>query len=140
MKWSHAALNCRDVERTAAFYCRWLGFAPAAGFPVGDSKILFLRRGDAYLELFQAGDGMPGGDGPTSAGTLRHIAMQTDDIDQVLATMGPQAHISLGPLCFDEFIPGWRTVWMKDPDGTIVEISQGYQDQLPSGGADAQRH
>jgi glyoxylase I family protein len=25
--------------------------------------------------------------------------------------------------------PGWRTVWLADPDGNIVEISQGYTDQ-----------
>jgi glyoxylase I family protein len=138
MKWSHTALNCRDIDTTADFYCQWLGFTRAASFPVGDSKILFLRNGDAYLELFQAGDGTPGGDGPTAAGTQRHIAMQTDDVDQVLAAMGPQAQVSLGPLCFDAFIPGWRTVWMKDPDGTVVEISQGYRDQI-AGGADGDR-
>jgi glyoxylase I family protein len=30
---------------------------------------------------------------------------------------------------FDAFIPGWRTVWVADPDGRIIEISQGYRDQ-----------
>ena len=29
---------------------------------------------------------------------------------------------------FDAFIPGWRTVWVADPDGNIVEISQGFKD------------
>jgi glyoxylase I family protein len=140
LRWSHAALNCRDIDATAEFYCRWFGFTRAATFPVGDSKIVFLRKGEAYLELFQAADGSAGGDGPTSAGTLRHIALQTDDIDQVLAEMGPQAQVSLGPLCFDEFVPGWRSVWMKDPDGTVVEVSQGYKDQTPGGGQDAERH
>ncbi|MET9064726.1 VOC family protein [Streptosporangium sandarakinum] len=138
MRWSHTALNCNDVDVTAEFYCRWFGFSRAASFPVGDSKILFLRKGDVYLELFQAGDGVPGGDGPTAAGTLRHIALQTDDIDEALAGMGPQAQVSLGPLCFDDFIPGWRTVWVKDPDGTVVEITQGFKDQTSEGGADGQ--
>lgn len=136
MRWSHAALNCADIDTTADFYCTWFGFTRAATFPVGDSKILFLRKDDTYLELFQASDGTPGGDGPTAAGTVRHIALQTDDLDQVLATMGAQARISLGPLCFDAFIPGWRSAWMTDPDGTVVEISQGFKDQTP-GGADA---
>jgi glyoxylase I family protein len=40
-------------------------------------------------------------------------------------------HISLGPLAFDAYIPGWRTVWITDPDGVIVEVSQGYTDQDP---------
>ena len=30
---------------------------------------------------------------------------------------------------FEDFIPGWRTVWVADPDGNIVEISQGFVDQ-----------
>jgi glyoxylase I family protein len=38
--------------------------------------------------------------------------------------------ITLGPISFDAFIPGWKTVWVKDPDGNIVEISQGYTDQV----------
>jgi glyoxylase I family protein len=36
--------------------------------------------------------------------------------------------VTLGPLDFDGFIKGWRTVWVSDPDGTIVEISQGHKD------------
>ena len=30
---------------------------------------------------------------------------------------------------FGAFIPGWRTAWVADPDGIIVEISQGFVDQ-----------
>jgi glyoxylase I family protein len=32
-------------------------------------------------------------------------------------------------LDFDDFIQGWRAVWVADPDGNIIEISQGYVDQ-----------
>jgi glyoxylase I family protein len=43
--------------------------------------------------------------------------------------MGAEARVTLGPLDFGDFIPGWRTAWVADPDGNIVEISQGYTDQ-----------
>jgi glyoxylase I family protein len=43
--------------------------------------------------------------------------------------MGEDAKITLGPVNFDDYIPGWRTVWLADPDGRIVEISQGFTDQ-----------
>jgi glyoxylase I family protein len=59
----------------------------------------------------------------------RHIAFKVDDVDAKLAEMGSDAQVSLGPLSFDDFIPGWRTVWVTDPEGNIVEISQGYTDQ-----------
>jgi len=46
-----------------------------------------------------------------------------------LAEIGNNAKVTLGPLEFDEVIPGWRAVWIADPEGNIIEISQGYQDQ-----------
>jgi len=49
-------------------------------------------------------------------------------VDATLTAMGAAARVTLGPLSFDDFIPGWRTAWLADPEGNIVEISQGYTD------------
>ena len=68
------------------------------------------------------------GDGPHYAGG-RHLAFKVNDVDAKLAEMGDAAKITLGPLDFSAFIPSWRTAWVADPDGVIVEISQGYVDQ-----------
>jgi glyoxylase I family protein len=43
--------------------------------------------------------------------------------------MGSDAVITLGPLSFDAFIPGWKTAWIKDPENNIIEITQGYKDE-----------
>ena len=43
--------------------------------------------------------------------------------------MGGDATVTLGPLDFGAFIKGWRTVWVADPDGNVVEISQGFTDE-----------
>ncbi|MCB5180068.1 VOC family protein [Streptomyces antimicrobicus] len=140
MRWSHVGLNCADQKTTEDFYTRYFGFARARVVDLGDTQIVFLRRGDAYLELFPAGAeparradvGVPpavaGGDGPQAPGRIRHLAFQTDSVDAFLARMGDAADVTLGPLDFDDFICGWRTVWLRDPDGVIVEVSQGYQD------------
>ena len=69
------------------------------------------------------------GAGPESPG-YRHLAFQVEDVDAKLAEMGSEAWITLGPLDFGSVIPGWRTVWLADPDGRVVEVSQGYVDQL----------
>ena len=128
----HIALNCQDMAKTEAYYARYFGFQRARVIPLGDTQIVFLKNGDAYLELFAA-DGTPEsameGDGPHQAGGVRHIAFKVDDVDDVLAEMGDAARITLGPLDFDDFIPGWRTVWLADPDGVIVEVSQGFVDE-----------
>jgi glyoxylase I family protein len=134
MQFSHVALNCRDPHATERFYTRHFGFQRARAVPLGDSEILFLKNGDGvYLELFQGKGQPPGGaaenDGPAHAGGLRHIAFQVDDVDAAVAGLGADAQVSLGPFSFDDFIPGWRAVWLRDPDGNIVEISQGYRDQ-----------
>jgi glyoxylase I family protein len=130
--WSHVALNCADQAATAGFYRRWLGFEQVRSVELGNSQILFLRNRDVLLELFPA-DGErlfdPAQDGPANAGVIRHLAFTTDSVDAFLAELGDEAPVSLGPLDFSDFIPGWRTVWLLDPDGVIVEVSQGYRDQ-----------
>ena len=130
---SHLALNCRDPLATERFYVQHFGFRRARVIPLGGAEqIVFLKCGAMYLELFQAKGDPPGPapekDGPAYRG-VRHLAFQVDNVDAALAAMGADAKVTLGPLDFDAFIPGWRTVWLADPDGNIVEISQGYTDQ-----------
>lgn len=130
--WSHVALNCRDQQATEDFYRHWFGFERARTVSLGEEKIVFLRQGDAYLELFHSTAGallQAAADGPQNAGAVRHIAFQTDDLDAFLTRIGDAVPVSLGPLSFDSFIPGWRTVWLIDPDGVIVEVSQGFRDE-----------
>lgn len=130
--WSHVALNCTDQAVTAGFYQRWLGFEQVRCVELGTGQILFLRNRDVLLELFPAGGERlfdPAQDGPANAGVIRHLAFHADSVDAFLAELGDEAPVSLGPLDFSDFIPGWRTVWLVDPDGVIVEVSQGYRDQ-----------
>jgi glyoxylase I family protein len=132
MRWAHVGLNCHDQQVTEEFYTRWFGFRRARVVPIPDGEILFLRSGDIHLELFPAGAGsgiVARSDGPTEPGTVRHIAFRTESVDNVLAAMGDAAEVTLGPLDFDEIVPGWRTVWLRDPDGVVVEVSQGFRDQ-----------
>lgn len=132
MQWSHVGLNCRDTKLTREFYERWFGFTLARAVPADGAEILFLRKDDVYLELFPAAAaaGAPAlGAGTEVPGTIRHIAFQTADVDAFLKDMGGAADVTLGPLEFNEFIPGWKTVWLRDPDGVVVEVSQGYRDE-----------
>ncbi|MFF9870390.1 VOC family protein [Streptomyces sp. NPDC013953] len=133
LRWSHAALNCRDLEATEEFYRHWFGMRRARAFDVAGARFVFLRLGDAYLELCSlpaqaAPAPEPSADGPHTAGAVRHLAFRTDDVDAFLARMGDAARVTLGPLDFDAFIPGWRSVWLADPEGNVVEVSQGYRD------------
>jgi glyoxylase I family protein len=127
----HMALNCKDAIATENWYVKHFGFERTRVLPLGDDQIVFIRAGQVYLELFQAKGEAPGqpagGDGPQYSG-WRHIGFKVDDVDAKLAAMGDDARVTFGPMSFDDFISGWRTAWVADPDGNIVEISQGYVD------------
>ena len=132
LAFSHMAIACKDPLATERYYTKYFSFKRARVVSLGEEQIVFIRSGDVYLEVFQSKEEAvtPSfeNDGPWFPG-WRHMAFQVDDVDAKLAEMGDDARITLGPLSFDDFIPGWRSVWLADPDGNIVEISQGYVDQ-----------
>jgi glyoxylase I family protein len=128
----HMAIACQDPIVVERYYTRHFGFRRARVIPVGETQIVFIKAGNAYLELFQAKEPLPHArardDGPWYP-EWRHIAFKVEDIDAKLTEMGDEAVVTLGPFSFDAFIPGWRTVWLSDPEGNIVEVSQGFIDQ-----------
>ncbi|MFD7341593.1 VOC family protein [Streptomyces violascens] len=132
VRWAHVGLNCRDQKATEEFYSRWFGFSRARVVEADGSRVVFLRSGPVYLELFLT-EAEPAfdtvNDGPDNPGAARHLAFQVDDVDAFLAAADGELKVTLGPLAFDEFIPGWKTVWVSDPDGLVIEVSQGYTDQ-----------
>jgi glyoxylase I family protein len=133
LKFSQMAMSCRDPIATEQFYTQYFGFQRSRVAPLGNGEqIVFIKLGDMYLELFQAQGNSPASvaeqDGPKYP-AWRHLGFQVDNVDLKLSEMGNDARITLGPLNFDDYIPGWRSVWISDPDGNIVEISQGYIDQ-----------
>jgi glyoxylase I family protein len=132
---SQVAITCDDPIVTEKFYVKHFGFKRAriAKLPDGD-QIVFIKMPDSafYLELFKAKETSPvpapSNDGPQYP-SVRHLAFKVDNVDAKLAQMKDDAKITLGPLDFDNYILGWRTVWIADPDGRIVEISQGFVDE-----------
>src|SRR5947209_15171952 len=114
---SHVAISCQDPLAIERFYTRYFGFKRARVIPLGEDQIVFIKCGSVYLELFRAEGERPvpaaGGDGPHTPG-WRHLAFQVDDVDAKLREMGTDAQITLGPLDFKDFIPGWYTAWVSD--------------------------
>ena len=129
----HMAIACNNPLVVEKFYCDYFGFRRARVIQLEDgNQIVFLKAENSYLELFKAKEERPA---PHAAedgawySEWRHIAFKVPNIDAKLAELGNEAHISLGPFDFDAIIPGWRTVWVADPEGNIVEISQGFVDE-----------
>ena len=128
----HISLTCANPLLVEQFYTKHFGFRRARVVYLGEQQVVYIKNGNAYLELFQKEAERPSppinGDGPHYPG-WRHIAFKVDDVNAKLSELGDEGNITLGPLDFSDFIPGWRTVWISDPEGNIIEISQGYTDQ-----------
>lgn len=132
---SQVAITCKDAIATEKFYTKHFGFrrARVAKLPDGD-QIVFIKMGDSafYLEIFQAKEESPippaQNDGYPFP-SVRHLAFKVENVDAKLAEIGDDAKITLGPFNFDDYIPGWRTVWIADPDGRVIELSQGFVDE-----------
>jgi len=132
LHFSHIALSCKRPLETELFYTKHFGFKRARVIPLGEDQIVFIKKGAISFELFQSSQEAPiarvAGSGQEYPG-YRHLAFQVENVDEKLAEMGAEAIVTLGPMNFDDFISGWRSVWISDPDGNIVEISQGYVEQ-----------
>lgn len=138
MEFHHIALNCRNQSVIEKFYTDYFGFKRVRAFDIGGGQqIIFLKGSGVYLELFQSDAQLAPGltlaaaekDGRAYPSVVRHFAFKVDNVDAKLKEMGPAANpATLGPMSFDAFIPGWRSVWLADPEGNIVEISQGFTD------------
>lgn len=133
-QFAHVAITCKDQKKFETFYSKHFGFKRARTIDLGDGKELFFLK-DQHgfsFEVFPMNEERPIPydelDGPQYPG-YRHLAFTVEDVDAKLEAMGDEAEISMGPLNFDEFIKGWRTVWIKDPEGNILELSHGYRDE-----------
>ncbi|MBI4821762.1 MAG: VOC family protein [Deltaproteobacteria bacterium] len=129
----HVAINCKNMQTIIDFYDKYFGFKVTRRIQLGaDKEIVFVKNDHGvYFELFKEEQKAPFApfvaDGPTWAG-LRHIAFQVDNLDAKLAELKGVAPVTLGPMAFDDFIKGWKTAWVSDPEGNIIEISEGYHD------------
>ena len=130
---AHVGLTCEDPIAIEEFYAKYFGFKRARVISLGATQIVFIKAATVYLELFQATEAAPiappAQDGYPWPG-LRHLAFTVDDVDAKLAELGEAVPVMLGPADFSDFIPGWKGAWLADPEGNIIELSQGYQDDL----------
>src|SRR5437868_6494605 len=107
LTFSHVAISCKEPLASERFYTKHFGFKRARVIPpLGEDQVVFIKRGDVYLELFRATKEAPappiGGAGPEYPG-WRHLAFMVDNVDAKLAEMGDEAKITLGPMNFDDF-------------------------------------
>ena len=116
----HVVLTVADVETTISFYQRVLGMTPVT---FGDGRRA-LTFGEQKLNLHQAGrEFEPKARRPTPGAV--DICFTTDvPLDEVAAHLRAQSiAIELGPVEKIGARRALRSLYFRDPDGNLVEIS-----------------
>ena len=136
----HLTLISGDLERTVAFYRDLLGLAIISDGPSDDDP------GTRHV-WFGAGDGAPGmlisfmeypelSKGVVGVGSTHHFALIVDSAEEQEAWRDYlREH---GVECTDVFDRGsFRSIYLRDPDGHIVEIATRGPGFTSAGGAAA---
>jgi catechol 2,3-dioxygenase-like lactoylglutathione lyase family enzyme len=116
----HVVLTVSDLERTLSFYRRVLGMTPIT-FGEGRRALAF---GDQKLNLHQAGrEFEPKARRPTPGAV--DICFTTDvPLDDVAAHLRAESvDIELGPVDKTGARGPLRSLYFRDPDGNLVEVS-----------------
>jgi catechol 2,3-dioxygenase-like lactoylglutathione lyase family enzyme len=116
----HLVLTVFDIDRTIDFYARVLGMEPIA-FAGGRRGLAFGRQ---KLNLHQAGrEFEPKADRPTpGSGDLCFVV--EGELDDVVAHLEAEGvPILEGPVARAGALGPMRSVYLRDPDGNLLELS-----------------
>ncbi len=133
---NHVGQCVTDLERSRRFYVEVFGFEVARELQPpdeGSSSLLrlepplgmtacYLKRDDFVLELLHFADAgtVPGAERVVNQPGLTHISLGVDDLDTALAAV--EAHG--GEVLTDTNLG--MAVFVKDPDGQLVELLTGW--------------
>lgn len=115
------AIRCGDLAAMTAFYRDVIGLEVIAG----DYRpsIVFLKVGEGYgghtcvVALFADGEAPAAGAGSS----LHHLALTVRPEELAPALEWYRAH-GLEPTTAEHGWVGWRSVYVKDPEGNTVEL------------------
>ncbi|MFD1019169.1 VOC family protein [Thalassobacillus hwangdonensis] len=105
-------IGVSDMKTSIQFYENQFGFHYEQGFSLADEEIVFIKNGEARIELIYAK-----GTSPSSAS--QHVCLEVKSLNEW------KRHISLvpveGPFKLNN---GWETIFYQGPDGETIELLQ----------------
>lgn len=125
----HFVLTVASIEATCAFYARVLGMQVVT-FGQGRKALAFGRQ---KFNLHQAGKEFePKAEVPT-AGSADFCLITSTPLDQVIAHLGAcGVPVLEGPVMRTGATGAIRSVYIRDPDRNLVEISNYIENASPS--------
>jgi catechol 2,3-dioxygenase-like lactoylglutathione lyase family enzyme len=121
-------MSVADIDKMTAWYSDMLGFKVTKDLAMGQGggKLRFLENGNERIEMVYAPGSKPGEQKPLPpAATIQgyvQLTMEVPDLDAARAALtakgaAPSAITPIASL-------GIRVIFMRDPEGNIVELVQ----------------
>ena len=116
----HIVLTVFDIDRTLDFYSRVLGMEPVT-FAGGRRALSFGRQ---KLNLHQAGREYEPKALKPAPGAIDLCFIATTPLDRVIASLR-EANVAIieGPVAKTGAMGPMQSVYFRDPDGNLVEVS-----------------
>jgi catechol 2,3-dioxygenase-like lactoylglutathione lyase family enzyme len=116
----HLVLTVADIDATVRFY-ESLGMRREN---FGDGRVA-LRFGDQKLNLHAAGAELAPHAAKPTPGSADVCLLVSDDLDQVAESMSRAGiAVELGPVARTGASSALTSLYVRDPDGNLVELSQ----------------
>jgi len=136
----HMAFNCRDKGRQEEFYRKHFGFRRARVFNAGrPDEFVMLRLGQTCMELFPAPQPKPGARGGEQEVGFKHSCFQVPDIAAKAAELTADGIKTGAIIDCSHQVPGLKVCFLNDPEGNVVELMEGWQDEARPPKAPASR-
>jgi catechol 2,3-dioxygenase-like lactoylglutathione lyase family enzyme len=116
----HLVLTVADIDATVRFY-ESLGMRRE---DFGDGRVA-LRFGDQKLNLHAAGAELAPHAAHPTPGSADVCLLVSDDLDQVAESLSRAGiAVELGPVARTGATSALTSLYVRDPDGNLVELSQ----------------
>jgi lactoylglutathione lyase len=110
MKWHHVGMYVQSIETSRAFYEEMFDFKAADSFQFLGEQIVFLKRGEALLELIEGKQNLSG----------MHMCFEVEDVEVWIERLRQRGLSPVeGPFRLD---CGWKVVFYEGPDGEVIEL------------------
>jgi catechol 2,3-dioxygenase-like lactoylglutathione lyase family enzyme len=143
MKLRHVSITTRDADRLADFYSTVFGYGQRGPPRTLSGERVWRGNGLAGIDIYSIWLSQPGAEGAflellqydrllnrqtpaVNEPGYGHIAFQVEDIDASYAAILECGGTALGEITdLGTAKAPYRIVYMRDPDGNILEIEQG---------------
>ncbi len=121
-------LSVADIDLVTSWYVEKLGFSVTRDEPLGAGRVRFIEAGSQRIELLYVPGSAPAPMRalPPAHGAVRgytHLTMEVPDLDAAVATLASRGVTpDLGPVPVK--LLGVRVIFLRDPEGNLVEILQ----------------